>query len=102
MTFSLCHQTGPNFYLGYWTRLASSLHFSGKTIKACIRVLHTDIVRVWNIQDEFGVTTSLSCPLMLCLLRISPQHLESKEFKALMTTLAGEQYDELSDPNTTL
>ncbi|EDR00515.1 uncharacterized protein LACBIDRAFT_334152, partial [Laccaria bicolor S238N-H82] len=67
----------------YWRGLASSANFPGKTIDACLRVLHTDIVRVWNMQDEFG-------------------HLESKEFRALMTTLAGEQYDELSDPNTTI
>ena len=30
---------------------------------------------------------------MVCLLRTSPQHLESEEFRALITTLAGEQYD---------
>ncbi|KIK01801.1 hypothetical protein K443DRAFT_6597 [Laccaria amethystina LaAM-08-1] len=60
----------------YWRGLASSANFPGKTIEACLRVLHTDIVRVWNIQDEFG-------------------HLESKEFRALMATLAGEQYEEL-------
>lgn len=67
----------------YWQGLASSVNFRGKTIEACLRVLHTDIVRVWNIQDEF-------------------EHLESKEFRALMTTLAGQQYEELSDPNTTI
>ena len=43
--------------------LAASVNFPGKTIEACLQVLHTDIVRVWNIQDPCGVNTSISSPL---------------------------------------
>ena len=40
--------------------LAASVNFPGKTIEACLQVLHTDIVQVWNIQDDCGVTTLIS------------------------------------------
>ncbi|EDR01832.1 uncharacterized protein LACBIDRAFT_332854 [Laccaria bicolor S238N-H82] len=65
----------------YWMGLAASVNFPGKTIEECLRVLHTDIVEVWNIQDGCG-------------------YLESKELKKLMFELVGNQYDEPSDPNT--
>lgn len=64
----------------YWRGLASSANFPGKTLEACLQVLHADIVRIWNIQDDFAF-------------------LESKEFKALMMGLVGEQYDKLANPN---
>ena len=44
--------------------LAASVKFSGKTIEECLRVLHTDIVRVWNIQDDYGVYPLISSPLL--------------------------------------
>ena len=44
--------------------LASSINFLGKTIEACLQVLHTDIVQVWNIQDDCGVNTLMSSPLL--------------------------------------
>ena len=44
--------------------LAASVKFPGKTIEECLRVLHTDIVQVWNIQDDCGVNTSISFPLL--------------------------------------
>ena len=43
--------------------LAASVKFRGKTIEECLRVLHTDIVQVWNIQDDCGVNTLISFPL---------------------------------------
>ncbi|EDR09845.1 uncharacterized protein LACBIDRAFT_325701 [Laccaria bicolor S238N-H82] len=64
-------------FFGYWMGLAASVNFPGKTIEACLQVLHTDIVR-------------------LCC-----QYLESKELKTLMTALVGNQCDELRNPNTT-
>ncbi|EDQ98791.1 uncharacterized protein LACBIDRAFT_296173 [Laccaria bicolor S238N-H82] len=38
----------------YWMGLAASAKFLGNTIEECQRVLHTDIVQVWNIQDDCG------------------------------------------------
>ncbi|KIJ99117.1 hypothetical protein K443DRAFT_8630 [Laccaria amethystina LaAM-08-1] len=67
----------------YWLGLAASVNFPGKTMEACLRVLHTDIVQVWNIPDDCG-------------------YLKSKELKTLMIALVGNQYDELSDPNKAL
>ncbi|EDR01064.1 uncharacterized protein LACBIDRAFT_312663 [Laccaria bicolor S238N-H82] len=61
--------------------LAASVNFPGNTIEECLQVLHTDIVQVWNIQDDCG-------------------YLESKELKKLMIELVGNQYDGPSDPNT--
>ena len=49
---------------GYWMGLAASVNFPGKTIEACLQVLHTDILEVWNIQDDCGVNTSMSSPLL--------------------------------------
>ncbi|EDQ99134.1 uncharacterized protein LACBIDRAFT_296017 [Laccaria bicolor S238N-H82] len=62
----------------YWMDLAASAKFLGNTIEECQRVLHTDIVQVWNIQDDCG-------------------YLESKELKKLMIELVGNQNDQLSD-----
>jgi hypothetical protein len=44
--------------------LAASVNFPGKTIEACLQVLHTDIVQVWNIQDDCGVNTLMSFTLL--------------------------------------
>ena len=44
--------------------LASSMNFLGKTIEECLQALHTDIVQLWNIQDDCGVNTSISFPLL--------------------------------------
>ena len=44
--------------------LAASVKFPGKTIEACLQVLHTDMVQVWNIQDEYGVNILISCRLL--------------------------------------
>ncbi|KAG5649887.1 hypothetical protein H0H81_001635 [Sphagnurus paluster] len=35
----------------YWTGLATGVHFGGKTLEQIFRVLHTDIVAVWNFYD---------------------------------------------------
>ena len=54
----------PLFVLsGYWMGLAASVNFPGNTIEKCLQVLHTDILRVWNIQD-LGVNTSISSSLL--------------------------------------
>ncbi|OJA14807.1 hypothetical protein AZE42_04187 [Rhizopogon vesiculosus] len=56
------------FSKGYWKALTSAAAFKGKTVQACLEVLHTDIIRVWNFHD--------------------PHHyLESKEFKVMVVDL---------------
>ncbi|KAG8749004.1 hypothetical protein FRC14_001769 [Serendipita sp. 396] len=57
--------------LRYWRSLASSVNFPGKTLKACLDVIHTDIIEVWNLNDP-------------------KLNLKSKEFKALMSNLVEE------------
>ena len=51
--------------------LVASVKLQGKTIEDCLRVLHTDIVQVWNIQDDYGVYALISSPL-LTLTKIVP------------------------------
>lgn len=40
---------------GYWKALASTAAFRGKTVLACLQVLHNDIIRVWNFSDPHCV-----------------------------------------------
>ncbi|KAI6134282.1 hypothetical protein EV401DRAFT_1344586 [Pisolithus croceorrhizus] len=35
----------------YWRTLASNPNFPGYTIQECLRVIHTDIISVWNFKD---------------------------------------------------
>ena len=44
--------------------LAASVIFPGKTMEACLQVLHTDMVQVWNIQDEYRVSILILCRLL--------------------------------------
>ena len=39
----------------YLTALASSVAFKDRKMWACMRVLHTDIVAVWNFRDPHDV-----------------------------------------------
>lgn len=50
--------------LGYWAGLASSINFPGKTLKACLDVIHLDIINVWNIEDPYGVRSDSSSVLL--------------------------------------
>ncbi|KAI6046612.1 hypothetical protein EDC04DRAFT_2887878 [Pisolithus marmoratus] len=54
----------------YWKTLASSPNFPGYTIQDCLRVIHTDIVSVWNFHDP-------------------SKYLDSKEFRELMINIVG-------------
>ncbi|KAI6103037.1 hypothetical protein F5141DRAFT_1217616 [Pisolithus sp. B1] len=54
----------------YWKTLASSPNFPGHTIQECLRVIHTDIIAVWNFHDPSG-------------------HLDSEPFRELMVNLVG-------------
>ncbi|OJA14802.1 hypothetical protein AZE42_04189 [Rhizopogon vesiculosus] len=65
----------------YWKALASTAAFKGKTVQACLEVLHTDIIRVWNFHD--------------------PHHyLESKEFKASVVDLVDKlDVGSIANPN---
>jgi len=40
---------------GYWKGLISSTDFTGKKLRQCLDVIHTDIISVWNIRDPHKV-----------------------------------------------
>ncbi|OJA11288.1 hypothetical protein AZE42_05694 [Rhizopogon vesiculosus] len=64
-----------------WDALASTAAFKGKTVQACLEVLHTNMIHVWNIHD--------------------PHHyLDSKEFKALVVDLVDKlDIGSIANPN---
>jgi hypothetical protein len=41
---------------GYWESLASSLPFWGRPLEDCLKVIHTDIVTIWNFNDSTDVS----------------------------------------------
>jgi len=45
----------------YWRGLASSANFPGKTMTECLDVIHTDIIAVWNFNDQHGYLNSRPC-----------------------------------------
>ncbi|KAI5984632.1 hypothetical protein EDD15DRAFT_2533113 [Pisolithus albus] len=55
---------------GFWRTLASSPSFPGHTIRECLRVIHTDIVSIWNFHDQSG-------------------HLGSESFQEVMVSMVG-------------
>ncbi|KAG2126214.1 hypothetical protein DEU56DRAFT_892029 [Suillus clintonianus] len=55
----------------YWKALASSPTFKGHSMWECLRVLHTDIVAVWNFKDPHG-------------------YLDCQEFRTLMVNMVNE------------
>jgi hypothetical protein len=68
----------------YWTGLASSTNFAGKTLETCLDVIHDDIIQVWNFEDPH-------------------MHLRCKELKALITNLVDDlSQNKSSDPNKTM
>ncbi|KAI6045502.1 hypothetical protein EDC04DRAFT_61714 [Pisolithus marmoratus] len=42
----------------YWRALASSPNFPGFTMLECLRVIHADIISVWNFNDPSGYLSS--------------------------------------------
>jgi hypothetical protein len=72
----------------------SSPDFAGQTVKACLDIIHTDIVDVWNLRD----------PDMVCLLFLrlyffaegDCQYLSSVGFKAQIYHLV----EDLAEPLT--
>ncbi|KAG6330764.1 hypothetical protein ID866_8326 [Astraeus odoratus] len=40
---------------GYWKAVFSGADFPGRTIKDCLRVIHDDVVQVWNFRDTSKV-----------------------------------------------
>ncbi|KAI5990846.1 hypothetical protein F5J12DRAFT_471869 [Pisolithus orientalis] len=56
---------------GYWRALATSTDFQGFKMADCLRVIHTDIVSVWNFYDPY-------------------EYLGSKEFRDLMVNMVGD------------
>ena len=56
----------------YWRGLLSGDDFHGQTLASCIRVIHADIVGVWNLPNKDRVCPFFSSEVvMLCLLGIS-------------------------------
>lgn len=47
--------------VGYWKALMASPDFRGHTMKACLNVLHKDIVTVWNFKDTEHVRPLVPC-----------------------------------------
>lgn len=83
----------------YWRGLASSLHFPGKTSKACLRAPHTDIVTVWNFCDTSEVPRIEFLHSFAPLTRVA-QLLPLEEFQARMSQLVSDLVDDKAgNPN---
>jgi hypothetical protein len=54
----------------FWRGLWSGDDFHGQTLASCIKVIHADIVGVWNLPSKDRVCLFFSSGLS-CLLRIS-------------------------------
>ena len=46
------------FPLGYWRNLWLSFDFAGRPLKTCVKILHVDICRIWNLYDKALVSPS--------------------------------------------
>jgi len=55
----------------YWRSLGSSRDFTNHTLESCVKVIHEDIVNVWNFDDREG-------------------YLLGRQFTAMMTDLVGD------------
>jgi hypothetical protein len=44
---------------GYWNSLWSSPDFADQTLKDCVKIIHDDIVEIWNLNDKTRVCFSL-------------------------------------------
>ncbi|KAI5990827.1 hypothetical protein F5J12DRAFT_470911 [Pisolithus orientalis] len=64
----------------YWSALGTSANSPGHTIQDCLRVIHNDIVAVWNIYDP-------------C------QYLNSEDFRKVMMNMV-ERIDAPAEPNS--
>ena len=58
------------FPVGYWRNLWSNLDFADKPVKDCVNVIHTNIVRIWKLDDRNGVSV-FQLPLFKLLNGIS-------------------------------
>ena len=43
---------------GYWRSLWSNLDFVDNSLKNCLKIIHDDIVEIWNLNDKTGVCFS--------------------------------------------
>ncbi|KIM56567.1 hypothetical protein SCLCIDRAFT_132374, partial [Scleroderma citrinum Foug A] len=69
----------------YWRALFSTPEFFGYTVEACLCVIHTDIVNVWNFHDPSNVRASHRC--VLGCYSFHAQYLMSKRFQDIMVRL---------------
>ncbi|KAI6146373.1 hypothetical protein BKA82DRAFT_4159773 [Pisolithus tinctorius] len=63
----------------YWRVMGASANFPGYTMQDCLRVIHTDIVAVWNFYDPY-------------------RHLYSEEFRTSMMSMV-EKVDTATESN---
>ena len=54
----------PLVFSGYWRNLWSSVDFADQTLGNCVKIIHDDIVEIWNLNDRNKVWFSLAlgCP----------------------------------------
>ena len=42
-------------FSGHWRSLWSNLDFADQTLKNCVKIIHDDIVEIWNLNDKTKV-----------------------------------------------
>ena len=42
--------------LEYWRNLRSTLDFAEQPLKSCVNVIHIDIIKIWNLDDQRRVS----------------------------------------------
>ena len=53
----------PVVFSGYWRNLWSSVDFADQTLKNCVKIIHDDIVEIWNLNDSrVWFSLALGCP----------------------------------------
>ncbi|KIK56310.1 hypothetical protein GYMLUDRAFT_248055 [Collybiopsis luxurians FD-317 M1] len=76
----------------YWKGLATSLHFPGKSLNQCLKIIHDDIINVWNFNDPDQLLKSENFKLLLCDmvgdLDIRDSH-HARETVATVTSMIG-------------
>jgi hypothetical protein len=76
----------------YWRGLCSSLNFPGRSLVKCLEIIHKDIVRIWNFNDENLVCIRL-CSTQSSSRALALQYLEAPEFGVEMSRLVEDLAD---------
>ncbi|KIL61356.1 hypothetical protein M378DRAFT_180096 [Amanita muscaria Koide BX008] len=72
----------------YWSGLASGFHFRNSTIWHCLKVIHTDIINVWNIRGLNQVYLELA--IHTVRLTGYDKYLLSDGFRGKISIIVGE------------